>query len=168
MESMRIESPGMCAINARADAAGPASGARDELARTMSSLIMSANAPKIFRSRGPSIVTSICARSIDSKSYACGAGRQACGKKAGFPEAYDVPPMTREIETPQLDHGAHGLPIPGGYRSVSFAVVSAALAPNHIVPAPATRCGQMLSAGLGARFLRPTSTDSPWSATTVL
>ena len=30
---------------------------------------MSANAPKMFRSRGPSIATSICARSIDSKPY---------------------------------------------------------------------------------------------------
>lgn len=100
IESMRIESPGMCAINARADAAGPASGARDELARTMSSLIMSANAPKIFRSRGSSIATSICARSIDSKPYPCGAGRQARGEKAGFTEAYDTPAMTLDIESP--------------------------------------------------------------------
>ena len=68
-DSMRIDSPGLWAINASAEVAGPASGARDELARTMSSLIMSANAPKIFRSRGPSIAPSICARSIDSKPY---------------------------------------------------------------------------------------------------
>lgn len=67
--SMLIDSPGLCASNASAEAAGPASGARDELARIMSSLIMSANAPKTFRSRGPSIATSICARGIDSKHY---------------------------------------------------------------------------------------------------
>jgi hypothetical protein len=33
----------------------------------MSSPIMSANAPKIFRSRVPSMATSLCAPSIDSK-----------------------------------------------------------------------------------------------------
>ena len=105
MESMRIESPGMCAINAKADAAGPASGARDELARTMSSLIMSANAPKMLRSRGPSIATSICARSIDSKPYPCAAGRKALGKNAIFIEAYDAEAMILEIENCFEDHG---------------------------------------------------------------
>lgn len=141
----------MCAINARADAAGPASGARDELARTMSSLIMSANAPKIFRSRGSSIATSICARSIDSKPYPSGSGRQACGEKAGLTKAYDAPPMTRKIETPlfrsslrtecrylaAIDRGA-------------LAVASAAVRPNHIFAAPASRCGPQLSAGPGS------------------
>src|SRR3546814_19531375 len=52
-----MESPCTCAGSASAEAAGPASGARDEVARTISSLIMSANAPKLLRYRGPSMGT---------------------------------------------------------------------------------------------------------------
>ena len=64
---------------------------------TMSSLIMSANAPKMLRSRGPSIAASICARSIDSKpnTYTI-CGETALGKRA-FTMLYsrlrDSPPL---------------------------------------------------------------------------